>query len=398
MATTSYVFRNPGVLDPISITTFGVSAKIDAATAIGYFGTGLKYAIAVLLRNNCSVTIYSGGHTYTFATQQHLIRNKGFSVVTMNGVELGFTTELGKDWEVWQAFRELYCNMQDEAGECWDTQHDNSSTYDVNHTSVVVTGDAMERCWAKRSSIILEQQAAVHSGADATAYPGPSDYLYYRGVRCYKLQKPSLYTWDITTRMDLTEDRTFKYVWYAQEAAARTVRQADQPDFVRRVVCAEVGTWESNLHYSGAVEATFTKEVTAMVRSFSTDCNHSAMELVRVTALDALSAGEPFRLDLVDQRRLQIAIAFCKKIGFAVDTYPIRCTEFLGDSVLGRASDGAIYISKRTFMMGTKMLVGTLIEEYLHLAHGLQDESRGMQNFLFDALVTLGEKLTKKPL
>lgn len=398
MATTSYVFRNPGVLDPISITTFGVSAKTDAATAIGYFGTGLKYAIAVLLRHNCNVTIYSGGATYSFATTQHLIRNKGFTVVTMNGAALGFTTELGKDWEVWQAFRELYCNMQDEDGECWDTLHDNSSTYDVNHTSVVVTGSAMEHCWAKRSSIILDQQGAVCGGADATAYPGPSDYLYYRGVRCYKLQKPSLYTWDITTKMDLTEDRTFKYAWYATEAAARTVRQTDCADFVRHVVCADDAAWEATLHYSGAVEATFTTEVTALVRSFSTTANSSAKALVRVTALDALAAGEPFKLDVVDQRRLQIAIAFCKKIGFAVDTYPIRCTEFLGDSVLGRATNGTIYISKRTFMMGTKMLAGTLIEEYLHIAHGLQDESRGMQNFLFDALVTLGEKLTKKPL
>ena len=32
----------------------------------------------------------------------------------MNGERLGFTTDLGKTWEMWQIFRELYSNMLDE--------------------------------------------------------------------------------------------------------------------------------------------------------------------------------------------------------------------------------------------------------------------------------------------
>lgn len=44
------IFRNKGVIDPKSITTFGVSSKENPG-AIGFFGTGLKYAIAILLRH-----------------------------------------------------------------------------------------------------------------------------------------------------------------------------------------------------------------------------------------------------------------------------------------------------------------------------------------------------------
>lgn len=38
-------FHNPGELDPRLITTFGVSIK-ESTNPIGYFGTGLKYALA----------------------------------------------------------------------------------------------------------------------------------------------------------------------------------------------------------------------------------------------------------------------------------------------------------------------------------------------------------------
>jgi hypothetical protein len=42
------------------------------------------------------------------------------------------------------------------------------------------------------------------------------------------------------------------------------------------------------------------------------------------------------------------------------------------------------------------MVAGTLIEEYLHLKHGIVDETRQMQNFLIDTICSLGERITKK--
>lgn len=60
MTATQVIFRNKGIIDPRSITTFGVSSK-DSESAIGYFGTGLKYAIAILLREGCKIDIYTGG-------------------------------------------------------------------------------------------------------------------------------------------------------------------------------------------------------------------------------------------------------------------------------------------------------------------------------------------------
>ena len=93
------VFENKGELDIRAIKTFGVNSKDNPASAIGYFGTGLKYALAILLRAKHVVTIITGGKKYTFGVVTSKIRNYSFDIVTMNGEELGFTTELGKDWD-----------------------------------------------------------------------------------------------------------------------------------------------------------------------------------------------------------------------------------------------------------------------------------------------------------
>ena len=49
-------FVNSGEIDPLTITTIGVSVK-EGENPFGVFGTGLKYSIAILLRTHHSVSI-----------------------------------------------------------------------------------------------------------------------------------------------------------------------------------------------------------------------------------------------------------------------------------------------------------------------------------------------------
>ena len=99
-------FKNTGTIEPDFISSFGVSVKNDNS-CIGFFGTGLKYALAILMREGAKVTIYSGGKTMRIGTKDAILKGKSFKFVTMNGKQLPFTTELGKTWEPWMAYREL---------------------------------------------------------------------------------------------------------------------------------------------------------------------------------------------------------------------------------------------------------------------------------------------------
>ena len=136
------IFSNPGLIDPRLITVLGVNVK-EGTSPIGFFGTGLKYAISVLLRNQCSIHIYAGQDAYAFSTREETIRGKTFSVVHMNDQPLGFTTELGKNWKPWMALRELYSNAKDEGG---DWRLGDLSPKDLpGNTVIVVDGtDALD--------------------------------------------------------------------------------------------------------------------------------------------------------------------------------------------------------------------------------------------------------------
>ena len=399
--TTQYIFQNTGIVDPRSITTFGVSSK-ESKNPIGFFGTGLKYAISVLLRLNCQITIHSGASTYTFDVENTRIRVDDFNLVRMSTdgaapVPCGFTTELGKTWEAWQAFRELACNALDEHGTYWAVEAPDMS-HSPSTTTVVVTGANFAPAWAERDQIILPRNqmqpaAACHS---IELFDQPSTWMYYRGLRVAKLNHPALFTYNVLTQMDLTEDRTLKYDYTASLMACRALMLHATAPLLERAVCADKTAYEYYLTWDAPQpSATYTDCVTRLLKAFDPRVNPTIAHMVRGNNLSEFVKDEALGLDYTDTARLVKAKKFLAKMGFNIEEYPITVTEFLGAGVLGRAADGNIYISRRALMMGTKMLAGTVLEEYLHLKHHLVDETRQMQNFLLDALISVGERATR---
>ena len=395
----TFIFRNPGVIDPRSISTFGVSSKDNASTAIGFFGTGLKYAIAVCLRMGCQVTIYSGGDRYVFGVEQTRIRHDEFNVVTMAKNDnkpqpLAFTTELGKTWEMWQAFRELYCNMKDENGDCFDSDLGGKPFAVKTHTVVAVSGSSFEDAWYARHKIVLNTQP-LFRGTKAEVHPGESDWIYYRGIRCYKTGHPTLYTYNITEQMALSEDRSFKHPWYADTYVSNTINEMTDEHMIDKVILVEnMPVWEKLLTHSGPLSETLAQRAMFHMKKFDQNLNHYLRSKIHEVHAEDLITDDTDKLSAIDVKRLMLALQFLKKLGWDCAAYPIIVSEHLGENVLGRAINEKIYISKMTFEQGTKRLAGTILEEYVHLKHGHADCDHGMQNFLFDALMSMGERVT----
>lgn len=390
------IFKNKGAIDPRSITTFGVSSK-DSDSAIGYFGTGLKYAIAILLREGCGIEIFTGGQHFSFATESQRVRLDDFVFCTMNGQPLPFTTELGKNWAIWQAIRELWCNCLDEHGEAFSSEYFDDAPAD-DETVIVVTGRAALDAWCLRDSIILNTQP-IYSTEHVDIHPGRSSHIYYKGVRVHDLSKTSLYTYNLKSNVDLTEDRTLRHPGITGWYVARGIAQLTDSDVLERLLAAPEESFERGLDFdSVSPSEEFCGATLRMARRQVAGLNRSATRAARFNPDDLLDEREPMQLGAIDAARLTKAIEFAKAIGFEVDTFPIVPCEHLGDGVLGRAANGKIYLAKMVFMQGTKMVAGTLIEEFIHLRHGLYDETRGMQNFLFDTIVSLGEQIKGEPL
>lgn len=172
------VFENSGEIDPRLITTFGVNVK-EGDNVIGFFGTGLKYALSILMRSDCAVVIQSGLQQFTFGKKTIEIRGKPFEFVTMNGEPLGFTTEVGKQWKLWMAYRELYCNAQDEGGRCYAT--DGTPAPEAGVTRVVVDSAEFAAIAGEHKKYFLSGEPFIATPI-ANIHHGQTNGVYYRKV------------------------------------------------------------------------------------------------------------------------------------------------------------------------------------------------------------------------
>jgi hypothetical protein len=398
-------FTNPGEIDVRSISSFGVSVK-EGESPIGFFGTGLKYAIAVLLRLGHRVTVLSGAKHIEFGLKRDHIRGKEFDFVTMaedggDPVTLGFTTELGKQWAAWMAYREIACNCKDEGGSGAFVRGVIKAT--PGETQVIVSGDEFAEAFVNRNQYMLEDEPAF-SVDDVEVRTYGNTAFFYRGVRVHHHGRVGLYTYNCQGRMTLTEDRTLKEQYTAEHTVRRTIMRATDREFIRRCVTAHKDSLEGAMDYHGwsiSPSKEFLEVVGETVTQRLAAVNDTAVRVWRDSTKQAFTPKEIY-LTKVQLISLEKALDFCATLGFQIrDSFPIVFTDSLGEGVLGLADSDQqkIFIAERVFQIGgTKQLAATLIEEFLHLRHGWLDMSREMQSFLFEKVVSLGEELAGEPL
>lgn len=249
------VFTTPGELDLQAITTFGANAKPNTKSPIGYFGTGLKYAVAVLLREKIPFHLFTAGKHYTFYLKEKKFRDKVLWKCMMKRryllgpwkyTELPFTVELGKNWVLWQVFRELESNTRDENG-MTELVHDFDLEafirigVQTNHTYLVVgPSRAFEEVYHSRDEVFLPEGLTERmNDSFVQIFGAPSKYLYYRGQRVLELPKPSHLTYNLLTTMTLTEDRTLSSQYMADYWITRTIAQCQDGALIKSVITAD---------------------------------------------------------------------------------------------------------------------------------------------------------------
>src|SRR3954471_10625130 len=99
------VFETKGKLDLRSLTVFGLNAKPTTTSPIGFFGTGLKYAVAVLSRREIPFAIWIDGKKWVVEKNSAMtFRDKDYEGLTLvsarsrlmvpRRINLPFTTQL----------------------------------------------------------------------------------------------------------------------------------------------------------------------------------------------------------------------------------------------------------------------------------------------------------------
>lgn len=385
-------FKNDGVIDLTSVTTFGVNVK-ETENPFGFFGTGLKYAIAILLRENQKITIYTGTDEHVFSTATKNVRGKDFDIVCMDGLELGFTLELGKKWELWQAYRELYCNTIDEAGFITS----DACEPEEGKTVITVDGDDFSEVHANKKEIILESNPHIHCrGVDV--HLGGGHGMFMNTIRVGDVASHCIYTYNFTTPVELTEDRTIKNEHQANSRIRQAVICGENVNFIKAFVTSPKDTYEQKLDCSGWGDSP-SDVFLATIKSlnFKDITNTSVLELYRAHT-EVRKTPEPAVMTDIEKTQLERAIKFCAGLGYQVDTKVINVSDDLNERILGMVYGEEIYLSRRVFQQGTKQVAATLLEEHLHVEKRFSDETYEFQTYLFDVIMSLGERVNGEPL
>ncbi len=405
------VFRNNGQIDVRCVTTFGVSSKATDA-AIGYFGTGLKYAIAICLREGCEVALVTDGRRYTFAHERSKIRLHEFDIVTMNGEPLAFTLELGKNWELWQAYRELWCNTKDECGSVHLIEdHDCSGLGDPDSTYVVVRGSKFENIYRSRHLYFLDDyEIKTSDGHTEAVVSSGGGRFFYKGILVSEHELTCLYDYNFLNALDcgLTEDRTMQHEWQRKWNVQALTMQSEDRDFIAEMLTASPLTFEGALDYSqhcraGTKAGEVFLDVIGELRREQKDhdINISAIVLHRRMVEHSILPTESIGLNTVEAAQLTRARRFCiETLGLDLDAYPLIVCEDLGAGDLGRADMKlkVMYISRKCFADGTKRVACALLEEYTHLRHDVEDETLQQKWIYLQQILSLGEQLQGEPL
>lgn len=379
-------FKNDGEIDILAVTTFGVSVK--DSSAIGFFGTGLKMSISVILRNGGSVTVYSGEDEYTFSTKNQEVRGRDFEFIYMNDERLGFTTQNAKTWESWMAVREILCNCKDEGG-FYTTEEQHP---EEGHTLVVVEEQDFYKAFMSKSEFMLDNKKPMLVSDGLEIYSGSTNSLFYKGIKIFESNKPYKYTYNLLSHVDLTEDRTMKYEYYENNCtlASKILNQID-PDFIYNILNCGEHYREYSLEFSAGEPSEVFMEQLLAAKTVNLDMPQNLFKF-KPSVSDNLAGIPDSTLNKIQQSQLDKACRFLTECGYS-SGYPVRILDDLGKGLMGLADrkTNTIYVSKKAFAMGTKYIAATIYEEFIHLYHGVDDETRAFQDVVIQDLMTMIE-------
>lgn len=410
------IFKTPGSLDIRCLTNFGVSVK-ENDNPIGYFGTGLKYAIAVLMRERAKVWISIEGNLYQVQTKEESIRNKQFTFVYLSGqytnIDLGFTTELGKNWELWMAYRELYSNTLDEGGSVSRAYNKSIISWKENEdiaddtTYIVVSSQAFTNVYLERDKYFLDECIPIGQEQDLQIYPGRTTTLYYKGIAAMELPAPAQFRYSLSSPvLKLTEDRTLYSDFSVKLQIITAMLRSNNKVVLKKILRDDDSIWERELcwTYCATVEPSPTwLEVVKELREETTDQGVNPSAILRYNETIDYNPLEEIKEEVltgINLRILEKATDFCRDTlelpNF--DSYPIKVVTNVGENTLGRAWNNTIYVAMKAIAQGTKVTAITIIEEYIHLHHDVSDGSVSQQWEYLQLIASLGERLQGEPL
>jgi len=202
--------QNDGVLDIRLVALMGGTTKANDKFKIGQFGTGLKYTLAYLFRNNLDFKIFAGTDEIKIGLDHEVIKDETFEIICINGNRTSITTRMGAEWSTWMIIRELWCNALDEGGSFRDVVTETIGEADKTTFYIQIDSqiEAVIKDW---DNYFIHGQTPISETPNHALYPGGKTLrLYKNGVLIYEHKgDKAVFAYDIKDA-EINELREFK--------------------------------------------------------------------------------------------------------------------------------------------------------------------------------------------
>jgi len=430
------LIQNDGEIETNSFELIGASTKRGETGKIGFFGSGLKYSIAYMMRKGIDFKVFSGEKELVFTTMPETLKEQTFDRICINGKSTSYTVTMGPTWkEDWFVLREIYCNALDE-GSCQlikstdIVQSSSGKTRIYIELTEILQGviDNWDRYFSdERTPLFVCPEAYTSNlGADdggkcvrkqpVKVYSRKYGVVYRRGINVHERER-MLYDYEFQY-VNINEDRTARNANFLDYPLADMIGQLYNEEWVKAVLRSsqeekmplEYTSMTYNTPDSGYSEKwiQFSKDNVLVAKEtsgkFAEEINRSKKEcflipshflramkkqLPEVSILGMGRAiGDNFFSEIDKTPKMEFllkeVLQSLKQMNYEVP-YDIHAAEFEDDAILGQADTQTkkIYIAAQTFDMGRREIAMTLMEETEHIASGKGDETRAFQTHIF---------------
>jgi len=435
MAKKYILIQNDGEIETNSFELIGASTKRNEEGKIGFFGSGLKYSIAYMMRTGIDFKVYSGLQELSFTTIPETLKDQTFDRICINGKPTSYTVTMGPTWkEDWYVLREVYCNAVDE-GSCQMIKEMEVIQPSEGKTRIFIERtDKLDEVVNRWDAFFSDEREPIFIAPNTyTCYFGHEDVtatsrqsikvfsktdgvLFRKGIKVYT--KPDLLFDYGCDSVNINEDRTAKNPSGIHYAFAEMAAMLYDENWVKSILRTSKDKKPCDEYYALTINGSegdasdkwieFSKQNLLVVEEISgrytEEMARTKKEIFLLPSIFARRIkkqfpetmiagmgsliGDTFSEDVEPTSKMQYllkeVINSLKEMGYII-SFDISIVNFDDDKILGAANmkDKKILIASKVFDMGRREIALVLMEETEHILSQKEDETREFQNHIF---------------